>query len=184
MRRVVRPRYIRGGPQMDRWVTTLALLPLCLSCAEAKPASSRLVGTWQLLSRTDSSMSGVLPADGPLGPDPLAILVYDNAGNVSAQLMSRHRSGTAGSERAATPLDSNNSSASGGYDAYFGRYAVDSAAGTVTHELLGALAPEDVGRRLPRHYDLVADTLTLSFETRRTDGQLVHRRLRWQRVAR
>jgi hypothetical protein len=169
---------------MLRRIAWLALLALCFSRAEAQRANSRLVGTWRLISRTDSAMGGVLPADGPLGADPVAILVYDDAGNVSAQLMSRHRSGTVGTESTATALDPNNSAASGGYDAYFGRYAVDSVTGTVTHQLIGALAPEDVGRRLTRHYELVADTLCLWFETRRTDGQRVRRRLRWQRVAR
>jgi hypothetical protein len=36
------------------------------------------VGTWRLLSRTDSSAAGVQPGDGPLGADPIAWIIYDS----------------------------------------------------------------------------------------------------------
>jgi hypothetical protein len=39
-----------------------------------------------------------------------------------------------------------------------------------------------VGRHLTRHYQIVNDTLRLSFEARRIDGQAVQRRLVWVRV--
>ena len=56
------------------------------------------------------------------------------------------------------PADANNPAHLGGYDAYFGRYEVDTAVGTVTHILEGALSPGDVGRRLIRRFSLVGDT--------------------------
>ena len=94
------------------------------------------LGTWQLLSRTDSSAAGVHPADGPLGADPIAWIIYDTRGDVAAQLMARDRTKPAVTTPNGSPPDPNNSAASGGYDAYFGTYEVDAARHTVTHHLL------------------------------------------------
>jgi hypothetical protein len=147
-----------------------------------------LAGSWTLVSRLDSGTAGTtgirgtLPADGALGADPISFLTYDTFGNVSAQLMARRRTAEIPKPAASTQSDPNNSAPSGGYDAYFGHYTVDVASGTVTHELLGALAPADVGRRLTRHFELDGDVLQLWFETTRADGTPVRRTLTWNRV--
>ena len=140
-----------------------------------------LVGTWQLVSRTDSGPSGIRPADGPLGSDPIALLIYDSAGNVSAQLMARDRTTTTVAPRSLP--DPNNSSSQGGYDAYFGRYEVDTARHLVIHRLAAALSPGDVNRQLTRQYRVQGDTLVLEFQVRRENGEMVQRRLRWLRIA-
>ena len=149
-------------------------------------ASTRLeaqapIGTWELISRTDSSAAGVQPADGPLGADPIAWISYDTRGHVQAQLMARDRAKAA---KAAAPsvADPNNSAASGGYDAYFGTYVIDAKAGTVTHQLTGALTAGDVGRTLTRHFARNGDDLVIWFEAKRTDGTGVIRRLRWRKI--
>jgi lipocalin-like protein len=141
------------------------------------------LGTWQLLSRTDSSAAGVQPADGPLGADPIAWIIYDTRGHVAAQLMARDRTKPAVSTPTVSPPDPNNSAASGGYDAYFGTYEVDAARHTVTHHLLAALSPGDVGRTLRRSFFLRGDTLIIAFDTRRVDGTSVTRRVVWRRIA-
>jgi hypothetical protein len=124
----------------------------------------------------------VLPADGPLGADPFGLLIYD-AHHVSAQLTARQRDPvTTATPSTPAVRDPNNSAASGGYDAYFGRYELDQKAGLVTHVLEGALSVADVGRWLTRHYPLTGDTLTLWFEARRTDGRPVQRTLVWIRA--
>jgi hypothetical protein len=152
------------------------------------PDSSRApLGTWRLVSRTDSSSRGVEPADGPLGADPIAWISYDAEGHVQAQLMARDRTKAMRASAAApvvTPAvaDPNNSAASGGYDAYFGTYRIDAAAGTVTHTLIGALSAADVGRTLTRHFVLTGDSLRIWFEARREDGRPVIRRLQWRRA--
>ncbi len=167
---------------MLRRVAWLMLFASVGSRAEAQGTTPSLVGTWTLVSRTDSGAAGVLPADGALGSDPIAMLMYDKGGNVTAQLMARRRSSALAVSTPMEPPDPNNSAASGSYDAYFGRYTVDSAARTVTHELVAALAPADVGRRLTRHFEFTGDSLRLWFETRREDGQPVRRRLLWLRT--
>lgn len=156
-------------------------LPELLARLGAAP-NPALVGSWTLVSRLDSGTTGTLPADGALGADPIAFLTYDTFGNVSAQLMARRRTADTPKPVVATQSDPNNSAPSGGYDAYFGHYTVDVASGTVTHELLGALAPADVGRRLTRHFELDGDVLQLWFETTRADGTPVRRTLTWNRV--
>ena len=142
-----------------------------------------VLGTWQLLSRMDSSVAGVQPADGPLGPDPVAWLIYDGRGHVSAQLMARDRASSATTSPTAAAPDPNNSAASGGYDAYFGTYEVDSVQHTITHHLLAALSPADVGRTLRRTFLSRGDTLIIRFDARRVDGTPVTRLLVWRRIA-
>ncbi len=60
------------------------------------------------------------------------------------------------------------------YDAYFGRYEVDAAAGIVVHILDGSLALTDVGRRLTRRFRVAGDTLTIQFEVRGPGGRQGH----------
>ena len=97
--------------------------------------------------------------------------------------MARDRTKPAVTTPTVSPPDPNNSAASGGYDAYFGTYEVDAARHTVTHHLLAALSPGDVGRTLTRRFFLRGDTLIIAFDTRRVDGTPVTRRVVWRRVA-
>src|SRR4026208_2344884 len=88
----------------------------------AQVPQTSLVGTWRLLSRTDREGGHVMPADGPLGADAVGLLGY-GAHHVSAQLMARRRDSAAtNAPSPPTVPDPNNSAATGGYDAYFGRY--------------------------------------------------------------
>jgi hypothetical protein len=145
-----------------------------------RPLSELLIGTWELLAREDHTASGERRIDPSLGGDPIALLVYDRAGHFAAQFMKRDRSGAPPAEVAvAAP---NNSSAWGGYDAYFGRYTVDDARGTVTQRLVGALSPENVGHVLTRAMVVLGDELTIRLETATASGEPVTRTLRWRRV--
>jgi hypothetical protein len=76
----------------------------------------------------------------------------------------------------------NNSRAQGGYDAYFGTYEIDDAAGTVTQRLLGALSKEHVGTVLTRAMQVEGDTLVIRLDTTAGDGEEVTRTLTWNRV--
>ena len=77
----------------------------------------------------------------------------------------------------------NNSRAQDGYDAYFGKYTIDDASGTVTQHLLGALSRENVGAVLTRAMEVQGDTLVIRLETTAADGTPVTRTLTWQRVS-
>jgi hypothetical protein len=139
-----------------------------------------LVGSWVLVSREDRAADGTVVPEPALGSDPIGFLVYDGHGNMTVQLMRRSRDG-----RAATPArpaaGAANSGSADGYDAYFGTYSVNLDAHTVTHHLVGALLPGDVGKSLVRHFQVSATELRLWFETEGSSGQPVVRTLVWRR---
>ena len=145
-----------------------------------KRLSATLPGTWRLVSRIDMTAKGERRIDPTLGEDPVALLFYDRAGNFAAQFMKRDRSAAA--EIVAVGPARNNSRARDGYDAYFGSYTVDDAAGTVTQELSGALSKENVGHVLTRGMAVDGDELKIELETTSVEGEPVTRTLRWKRV--
>ena len=149
--------------------------------SDRRPASlaDGLVGTWQLVSRTDRTASGERRVEPSLGQDPVAVVYYDRTGNFAAQFMKRDRA-TASSDAAATAP--NNSRARGGFDAYFGTYTVDEHRGTVTHRLIGALSAENVGQVLTRAMKVSGRTLTISLDTAAAQGEVVTRTLVWTRA--
>jgi hypothetical protein len=142
--------------------------------------ASRLVGSWRLVSREDRTPAGERRIDPGLGADPLALLVYDSAGNFSAQFMKRDR--TDGTSVASAAPGSNNSAAMGGYDAYFGTYTVDEVAGTVTQHLVGALSPGDVSKVVTRELRMEGDRLTIELVTSGANGEPLTRTLIWVRA--
>ena len=143
------------------------------------PLSATLPGTWQLLSRIDVTASGERRPEPSLGEDPLALLIYDRSGHFAAQFMRRDRSTSVPDGPA---VGKNNSRAQGGYDAYFGTYAIDDHSGTVTQRLLGSVSQENVGMVLTRAMEVVGDRLVIKLETSASDGTAVNRTLTWQRV--
>ena len=146
-----------------------------------KTFASQLIGTWQLLSREDHTAAGERRIDPSLGADPVAILVYDAAGNFAAQFMKRDRSIA---EAAVTrEARANNSAAVNGYDAYFGKYTVDEASRSVTQVLEGSLSPGDVGKTVTREMHVDGDALTIELATTSGDGEPVTRTLIWRRSA-
>jgi hypothetical protein len=143
------------------------------------PLSARLPGTWRPLSRTDIAPSGLPLPDPALGSNPVALLICDRAGKLSAQFMKRDRStvpaaGTAGAK--------SNTRAQGGYDAYFGTCSVDDATGVATQRLLGVLSSANVGAVLSRAMTVQGETLDIELDTTVWDGTPVVRTLTWERV--
>jgi hypothetical protein len=140
-----------------------------------------LVGSWVLVSREDRAADGRRVPEPTLGPDPLGFLVYDGRGNMAVQLMRRSREAGAGTPKPPAQAGTSNTGSADGYDAYFGTYSVDLEARTVTHHLVGALLPRDVGKSLARHFQVSATELRLWFETEGSSGQRVVRTLAWRR---
>jgi len=144
------------------------------------PLSVALIGTWELLTREDRTPAGEPRIDPSLGPDPVALLVYDRSGNFAAQFMKRERGPAPAADAARS--GPNNSRARGGYDAYFGGYTVDDRLGTVSQRLVGALSPENVGQTFTRAMSVDDDVLTIRLETTSTTGEPIVRTLRWKRI--
>lgn len=138
-----------------------------------------LIGTRRLLSRIDRDASG-RPIDEPaLGSNPLALLFFDGAGNFAAQFMKRDRGGAV-----ASPVftGQNNTTAIGGYDAYFGTYEVDETSGDVHTHLVGALSPGHVGATMMRNMKVEDGKLVIRLTTTAADETLLHRTLTWERA--
>jgi hypothetical protein len=143
------------------------------------PLSVALPGTWRLTSRIDTDATGRPRPEPRLGEDPVALLIYDRAGHFAAQFLRRHRSEPVAE---APGGGGNNTGAIGGYDAYFGTYAVDDATGLVTQWLAGALSVGNVGAVLSRAMEVRGDDLTIRLDTIGADGAPVTRTLTWVRV--
>lgn len=138
-----------------------------------------LVGTWRLVSRIDRDESGQ-PVDEPtLGSDPLALLFFDASGNFGAQFMKRDRSANV-----STPVFTgrNNTTAIGGYDAYFGTYEVDEASGNVRTRLVAALSPGHVGSTMLRNMKIEDGKLVIRLTTTAAGETIVNRTLTWERA--
>lgn len=142
----------------------------------AAGAAERLVGAWQLVTRTVRA-NGTTVSDPVLGAQPLGRLLYDASGIVALQMMRTGRTAAIGTPD--NPKDKANPRVILGYDSYFGRYTVNERAGTITHHVEGSLFPEDLGKDFVRQFTLDGDTLTLSFTS--TDGASVTRTLVFRR---
>ena len=138
-----------------------------------------LVGTWRLLSRIDRDPSDAPVDERSLGSDPLALLFFDAAGNFAAQFMRRDRSAAAAAPEFTAQ---NNTTAVGGYDAYFGTYEVDEASGDVHTHLVAALSPSHVGATLIRNMKVEDGKLLIRLTTTTPDNMPVNRTLTWERA--
>jgi len=159
------------------FIATLTLNFQTPAPRRAGDANLRVVGTWQLMTRTVTRADGSTIVDPVLGEKPTGRLIYDASGAMSLQMMRTGRNDAISSR--ADARDKTNPRAILGYDSYFGRYTVDEKAGTVTHHVEGSLFPEDLGEDWVRPFILKGDTLTLRLTS--ADGltrTLVFQRLR------
>jgi hypothetical protein len=138
---------------------------------------SELVGTWRLESRV-VRQGGKIISDSDLGELPVGYLMYDSTGHMSVQLMKRRRS--AKIECSDVPAPQNNTLTVNGFQAYFGTYVVEPKAHTVIHHLEGAIANVDVGKTLPRHFELSGDKLLIIVPASSSQEREVT--LHWSRV--
>jgi hypothetical protein len=142
--------------------------------------SMAMPGIWWLLSREDWTKDGQLRIEPTLGNDPIAILTY-GGGYFAAQFMKRNRSDDAANQIFYTAK--NNSSAVGGYDAYFGTYEVNELTGEVAHTLIGSITPSNIGMTFMRNLRINNNRLTLQLETTTPEGESVIRTVIWNRIS-
>lgn len=137
-------------------------------------------GVWWLLSREDWTKDGQQRIDPTLGADPIGIVTYAST-YFAAQFMKRDRSGN--------PVNQifysgqNNTSAVGGYDAYFGTYAVNEQTGKVAHTLIGSLSPSNIGMTFLRDLRVNDDKLMIQLDTTTPEGEPIIRTLVWKRIS-
>lgn len=142
-------------------------------------AANELVGTWALVATEWRRADG--RHGNPFGPNAVGVLTYDDAGNMSAQVMR--------AERPAPPPDHANgietamASAFAGYIAYFGTYEIDHATNVVRHHVIGSAFPSWVGSAFNRRFAIEGDRLTLSDSVTAADGTQVEASTVWERIA-
>jgi len=129
-----------------------------------------IVGTWRLVSYEDKPPSG--PSRYPYGEAPKGVLMYDDSGHMSIQIMKvPHPNVASGDDSRVTPGEKQ--ALYDAYVAYFGRYSVDSEKGVVIHHVEGDLADVFIGSDEERPFVLRGDTLILAPHWK-VDGQEWH----------
>jgi len=119
---------------------------------EGADAAKRLVGTWRLVSITESQLQQYR------GEHPTGLLYYDDKGQMAVQIMpSRERGKYAGT----LPTAEEARDAVLGYTAYFGTYTVDERNQTVTHHRTGNINPGGLGDFVRRYQFLSEDRIIL-----------------------
>jgi hypothetical protein len=101
---------------------------------------------------------------------------YDAAGNMSAQLMRSNRT-----RLSAPSTEAERAAAYATYTAYYGRYTVDAAAGTVTHHVEGSANPNRVKTDLVRWFRFSPDGNRLMLSLKNADGRVTGT-LTWERL--
>lgn len=134
-------------------------------------------GLWRLVSRIDDDDDGARRVDPVLGPHPLGLLAFGTV-SFAAQFMNPDR---AASPPMSPVAGANNSGAVNGYDAYFGTYTIDPAAGTVTVRLEGGLTAANIGQAYVRDVRADERNLWIRLRTTAADGTGITRTLTFLR---
>lgn len=131
------------------------------------------VGSWKLLS-------AVYERDGqaayPFGPEPVGLLIYDDLGNMSVQIMHSARADPAEAKPAG-----HKRAAFAGYLGYFGTYEVSEADQLIVHHVQGSTLRHWVGSVQERSYEFSGNRLTLSAPAT-TDQAGAQAVLIWERI--
>lgn len=138
----------------------------------AASVTKSLVGTWELVSWKHRQADGTTKY--PMGETPVGLLIYDNLGNVSVQIMDDFRP-TFESGFDQTSLEELKSVYKT-YNALFGRYAVDPATKTVDITVRAITNPNYLSSELTRYYEIKGDELILSLDKKHMNQTV------WQRV--
>ena len=154
---------------------SLCLCGVFVGASGEQPASEiqkRLAGTWRLVSFVNVDEKGV---ERPGGYDAGRIM-YDAQGHMAAQLM------RSGRPRLSTPsTDAERATAYSGFLAYYGRYAIDPAAGRVTHTVEGSTNPNWVSTELVRYYRFADNDNRLMLSLKNAEGRITGT-LTWERL--
>jgi hypothetical protein len=137
-----------------------------------------IVGTWALVATEWKRADG--RHANPFGANAVGVVVYDAAGNMSAQVM--HEGRPLPAPGASAGIDDAMASGTRGYIAYFGTYTVDYGGGTVTHEVAGSAFPAWVGRTITRRFRIESNRLRMSDSVVTSDGVAAEAATIWERM--
>ena len=140
-------------------------LCLALLLAATASAQSNVVGTWKLLSATQTNADGKTVLE--FGANPKGFLTYTADGHMHAIITEDARPPLSVNDRAAAPEAERAGAFASGF-AYAGTYSV--SGGKVTHKVLVSTIPNWVGQNFVRRFELKGDKLIIV-----TEGAMVLR---------
>ena len=157
-------------PKMDEhWIQPgrcTFWIGLQANCLAAPPVSGPLVGTWRLISYTDT-VEGEAPISA-FGVEPIGVFIFTADGHVSISIM-RNPPDVA----APTADPDPDACIPVWFCAYFGTYDVDYKTSTWVTHVRGANAPGYLGTDQRRHFSIRGDRLVIS-ESYEANGKTVH----------
>jgi hypothetical protein len=152
----------------------------------AKPTRQAIIGAWRLVGIDYSGPSGAL-SDPVFGPNPQGILIYDQSGWMSVQIVTANRPAMARpptrTSHVLTLDDAKLASAAfDTYYAYFGTWDYDAASSIVTHHLTSSLLPYETGLEYRREVRFDGAQLRLTARLQES-GEDRTRSLLWTRIS-
>ena len=155
-----------------RIVAILVLAIASIALAQSMGARRQIVGNWRLVSFDNFDAKGGTTASAYQE----GRIMYDAHGNMAAQL----------SHRARKPLSSpstelERAAAYSGFLSYYGRYELDEAAKSVTHQVEGSTNPNWPNTKLVRYYELSPDGNRLMLSLKNAEGRITGT-LTWERL--
>jgi len=171
---------------MQRLAALLIFFSLGSLSAGPQPdaVSQRFVGAWRLVS-----IEGNPPGRPGTYDRPTGLIMYDSSGQMSVQIVLKaDRKPFAPYAKGmldATPEEK--AAAFDSYGAYFGTYAIDAKAGTVTHHLQDSLVPGRRGTDNVRWFEFQGNNRLLLIPVEDGKGGVIARKdaaykLLWERI--
>jgi lipocalin-like protein len=164
--------------QMKKWILGAALATLAFPCGAFAQSKDALVGTWKLVSATDTFGKGEIKA--AFGKNPTGFLTYTQDGRMMAIISHEGRKPLSVPDYIAAPLEER-AEAFATFIAYAGTYTLQS--GRVIHHVQVASLQNLFGSDQVRTVvNLEGGRLTLRTPPFLKDGKMVTTELTWERV--
>jgi hypothetical protein len=138
--------------------------------------AKEFVGAWELVGYEFRESDGKVT-----NQEGMALLIYDESGYVSVQLMRPGRLNF----KSGDPFQGTTEeikSAFEGFFSYYGTYEVNEEKGTVVHRIKASLFPNMVGTDLERFFKLSGNRLSLSTPPVKERGTELTKVMIWERV--
>jgi hypothetical protein len=159
--------------------TALIAAAPALADAHVAPSTPRIVGSWMLVE-----CDNILP-DGQrvhlYGDDPRGLAIFLADGRYAMQILRGDRPKFAANDKAKGTPDEYRAAVLG-YNAHYGRYKLDAAAGTLTFAIERANYANWEGSARSSAFTLKGDTLTYRVAAPTTGGPGVVGEVVWRRV--
>ena len=162
---------------MKLLVLSFALIgPAAFAADTASDLQKKFVGSWKLISIEGPNQTRT---DKPFG-----IIMYDNTGHMSVQIVRSDR--PTFPEGRAKATDKEKGDAFDTYTASYGTYTFEPQNGIVIHHLEGSIVPGQIGQDNIRYFELKGNRLTLSVANDGKGGRLLRkdatRHLTWEKI--